>query len=483
MKRLFAQIACFILFINGFFLSQNKQDDFGKLFIDAINSDSEVFQKEMIANIFSQSAINEVGTERLLDLIKQLHSSFAPLNYHHSETISFNKPEGVSYIMHIYAKQPDAVMWKDFQMRLDPELPHKLKSIGFIAEVSEPVTLPNGSIEQKETLDWLSKYLEQLKSEYDLYGSILIAKGDKILLEEYYGFADVEKKIPITNKTLFNVASGGKMFTALCIAKLLEDNKLAYKDKITKYIKGFSDESKADKITIQHLLSHTSGISEYWSGQNDIAVYSAMNINDHLQLVLKSGFAFEPGTDFQYCNSNYILLGAIIEKITGKSFYYFVQEKIFNPAGMTTSGYFNHASENTAFPLARGKEETEWIEAVHGIKGSSAGGAYSNATDILKFSKALKNNSIVSENTFKNMISPKNIGLKEPMDFDYGYGFILSKSAQESGYGHGGTTGGVNFEFRYFPKSDITLIIFCNQNNGAYDDLKINSIKLITGER
>ncbi|MFI5237552.1 MAG: serine hydrolase domain-containing protein [Ignavibacteriales bacterium] len=477
------KIIFLLLLLNFHLLSQTNQEDFGARFINAINSESEVEQKEIIINIFSQSEIDEVGVERLGGLVKQLHDNFAPIVYHHSEVLIFDKPEGMSYLMHIYAKQPDAVMWKDFQMRLDPELPHKLKSIGFIAEVSEPITLPNGSIEQKQTLDWLSGYLGKLKYEYDLYGSILIAKGEKILFKEYYGFADVEKKIPITNKTLFNVASGGKMFTALCIAKLVEINKLSYDDKITKYLTGFSDESKADKITIHHLLSHTSGISEYWSGQNDAAVYSATNIDDHLRLVLKSGFDFEPGTAYQYCNSNFILLGAIIEKVTGKSFYDFVQETIFNSAEMNQSGYFNHASNNTATPLARGENETDWIEAVHGIKGSSAGGSYSNTTDILKFSSAIKNNKIISKKTFQNMITSKNSGIKEPMDVDYGYGFILSKSSLELGYGHGGTADGVNFEFRYFPESDITFIMFCNQNNGAYDDLKKNTIKLITGER
>jgi len=473
----------FVLLLNVYLLSQTNQEDFGAEFINAINTESEVEQKEIILNVFSQSAIDEVGVERLLGLVKQLHDNYAPLVYHHSEVLMFDKPEGKSYLMHIYAKQPDAVMWKDFQMRLDPQPPHKLKSIGFIAEVSEPVTLPNGSIEQKETIDWLSNYLKQLKSEYDLYGSILIAKGNKILFEEYYGYEDVEKKIPIVGNTLFNVASGGKMFTALCIAKLVEMNVLSYEDKITKYLNGFSDESKADEIIIHHLLSHTSGLSEYWSGQNDKAVYSATSINDHLQLIYKSGFEFDAGTAYQYCNSNCILLGAIIEKVTEKSFYDFVEEIVFIPAGMSSSGYFNHASENTAIPLARGENENDWIEAVHGIKGSSAGGAYSNTTDMFKFSNALKNNVVVSEKTFKNMITSKNYGIKEAMDFDYGYGFILSKSAQKISYGHGGTTGGINFEFQYFPGLDITLIIFCNQNNGAYDDLKKNFIKLITGER
>jgi hypothetical protein len=191
-------------------LSQTNQEDFGAEFVNAINTESEVEQKEIIKDIFSQSAIDEVGVERFLGLVKRLHDNYAPLVYHHSEVLIFDKPEGKSYLMHIYAKQPDAVMWKDFQMRLDTEPPHKLKSIGFIAEVSEPITLPNGSIEQKETLDWLSGYLEKLKREYDLYGSILIAKGEKIIFEEYYGYEDVDKKIPITNKTLFRSA-GGKL--------------------------------------------------------------------------------------------------------------------------------------------------------------------------------------------------------------------------------------------------------------------------------
>ncbi len=175
--------------------------------------------------------------------------------------------------------------------------------------------------------------------------SILIAKGDKIIFEKYYGYEDLNKKIPITDKTLFNMASGGKMFTALCIAKLVEENKLKYDDKITKYLNGFGDQTKADMITIHNLLSHTSGITEYWTDKIDKAVHSATSINDHLTLVYKAGFDFDAGTKFQYCNSNFILLGAIIEKVTGKSYYDFVRENIFNPAGMTSSGYFDYNSE------------------------------------------------------------------------------------------------------------------------------------------
>ena len=201
----------FFLFIAINLVPQEKPDDYGALFIRAINSTSEIEQKEIISKIFSQSVLDEVGMDRLHSFIKRMHSDYAPLTYHHSETLSFNKPDGISNIMHIYAKKDGDLMWQDFQMRLDPEPPNKLKTIGFIAEVSEPITLPNGSIEQKETLDWLNSYINNLNSEYDLYGSILIAKGNNVLLEKYFGFADQEKTIPINSNSLFGMASGSKM--------------------------------------------------------------------------------------------------------------------------------------------------------------------------------------------------------------------------------------------------------------------------------
>ncbi|MDX1943741.1 MAG: serine hydrolase domain-containing protein [Saprospiraceae bacterium] len=461
--------------------SDNHQE-VSKLFIEGINSASAERQKALVPLVFADELITSKGADALVGLFQTLHQQFAPLNLHHADINQFNKPEGTVYVMHIYAKKKSEIMWQDFQLYVTAPPAQKIKQLAFIAEVSEPINLPNGAIQQKETLDWLDKYIKNLHSEYDLSGSILIAEKGEVLYERHFGYADLDKKVKISNQTLFNIASGGKMFTAIAIAKLAEQGKLKYDDKITKYLNGFSDKSKADKITIHHLLSHTSGIAEYWSGQNDKAVFSATNINDHLKIVYNAGFDFEAGKQYQYCNSNFILLGAIIEKVTEKSFYDVIQSEIFKPAGMTASGYFNYGSKNVAIPLTREEQENTWVEVTrHGIKGSSAGGAYSNGRDILKFSRVLKNNALISDKTFKDMLTPKNKGLD--VTEDYGYGFIIQKSAQEITYGHGGTADGVNFEFRYFPGQDITLVVFSNQNNGAYDDLKRNAIKLISGDR
>ncbi|MBK7871218.1 MAG: beta-lactamase family protein [Saprospiraceae bacterium] len=461
--------------------SPNNNQEIDQLFIEAVNSTSIERQKEVALLVFSEELIASKGVSALAQLFQSFHERYAPMDLHHSEINKYDKPGGATYVMHIYAKKEGSVMWQDFQMYVNAPPDQKITQFVFIAEVSEPINLPNGAIQQKETLDWLDEYVKNLNTNFDLSGSILIAERGQILYEKYFGYADLDKKVKISNQTLFNIASGGKMFTAIAIAQLVEKGKLNYNDNITKYLNGFADKSKADKITIHHLLSHTSGIAEYWSGQNNKAVYSATNINDHLKIVYQAGFDFEAGTQYQYCNSNFILLGAIIEKVTGKSFYDIIQSEIFNPAGMSASGYFNYGSKNTATSLARGEKENTWKEGRHGIKGSSAGGAYSNGRDILKFSRVLKNNALIGEKTFKNIITPQNKGLD--ITEDYGYGFIIQKSAQEITYGHGGTTDGVNFEFRYFPGQDITLVVFSNQNNGAYDDLKRNAIKLISGDR
>ncbi|MFN8258809.1 MAG: serine hydrolase domain-containing protein [Bacteroidales bacterium] len=474
-------ILLFVILTINTVCGQNELN-LGALFIEGINTTSAERQKEIVSQVFTDKLIAEKGTEGLVNLFKTLNSSYSPLEYHHLEIIQFNKPSGVVYVMHIYAKKKGEVMWKDFQLYVDNPPNQKISKLAFIAEVSEPINLPNGAIEHEETLNWLNNYVSKLQFENDLSGSILIAKGNKVLLERYFGFSDLEKTLPIDENSLFGIASGGKMFTALCIAKLVEENKIKYNDNITKYIDGFADKDKASKITVHHLLSHTSGVEQYWWGQNSEAFMKANSINEHLKMVLEVGLKGEAGEVYEYNNSNYILLGAIVEKVSGMDYYTFVKKNIFDKANMTNSGYFYPNHKNTVTPLKRSEKGNNWVKAESGTgRGSSAGGAYSNARDMFSFSLALVNNQLVSFETFNNMISIKNKGFD--VTEDYGYGFIIQKSGQDFTYGHGGTAKGVNFEFRYFPNQKISLIVFSNQDNGAFDDLKRNSIKLISGDR
>lgn len=475
MRFIFTLIATLCLFE-----TYAQSIDYGRLLVEAINTASSSERTDLIKKSFSDQALETPGVEALEGIVKRWHEEYSPLAYHHSETNEFKKSTGSVYVMHVYARKVDDTMYKDFQIYLDPNSPHKLEKIAFIAEVAEPVNLPNGSIDQPATLDWLTTYAEKLKTENDLFGSYQIIQGNRVLFDKQFGFENLEQQVPITKQTRFNMASGGKMFTAVAIAQLVEGRKLSFDDPITHYLKGFPDKAKANQVKIRHLLAHTSGVAEYWNGQTDAAVLSATTIDQHLRLVYAAGFEEEAGKAYRYCNSNFILLGAILEKVTGQSYYDYVAKNIFERAGMQHSGYYNHGSQQVAIAYAR-DGATGWKEGRHGKKGSSAGGAYATVEDVLKFSKALLNNTLIRRETLTTLTTVQNDGLDA--DEDYGFGFMISRLGGEPAYGHGGTSDGVNFEYRYFTRQDVTLILFCNQNNGAYDDLKKNMIKLISGHR
>jgi len=459
------------------------RDDIGKLFIEAVNSSSVDEQKEIIHKIFSEAALKEPGEEKLMGLIDAVKTNLGQAEYHSSEVAEITMGDGSSRsVMHLFAKSKDSKNWKDLQLILDPDDSGRILKLAFIAEVTEPVYLPNGSIEQSQTLEWLNNYVNRLQNKDSFYGSILIAKGSDIIFEKYAGYSNPETGTVFDNNTLFNMASGGKMFTAIAIAQLAEKGQIKLSDKVETYFPDFADKNKLNKVTIHHLLNHSSGIAEYWTINNTEAISEFTQTKEYLPLIYEAGFSFEPESEFGYSNSNYILLGLLVEKVSGQSFYDYVRQNIFLTAGMESTDYYTYGTAGIPLAIPLDRKENIWAETKHGIKGSPAGGCYSTNADMLKYSQSLKSNKLISAGMLSEITKEKTSGLKDATG--YGYGFELYKYGREGiSYGHGGMAGGVNFEYRYFPEFDITLIISCNQNNGAFDDLKKNAVKLITGDR
>jgi CubicO group peptidase (beta-lactamase class C family) len=271
------------------------------------------------------------------------------------------------------------------------------------------------------------------------------------------------------------------MFTALAISQLVAAEKLTYQDSLIKSFPDFPRREFAEMATIHHLLSHTSGIGEFWTDEYEKHRHEIKTLQDYLPWIYQAGINFEPGKEFHYSNSNFLLAGLIIEQASGTDYYDYVRQNIYQPLGMTASdSYFrDDGKAGLAAPLKR--EGQGWVVANQGLRGSSAGGGYSTTRDMLKFVRGLVAGKILSKESLNTLLTSKTRGLSEA--FDYGYGFTLSNVGNVPAYGHGGITSGVNFELRYFPQLDITLVLFCNQDNGAYDDLRKNIIKLITAAR
>lgn len=446
----------------------------GESFIAGVNSASTQERIEIVRRIYAATALQELGEERLVGLFGRINNDYGTLIHHHSEI--------VGNYLHLYAQLVIDSTWRDFQFQVEPTAPRRLQHIVFIAEVTEPVYLPNGNIDDQFTLNWLNEYIDKLVQENDLSASVLLARGDLIFFERYVGYADAQRTQRVDSSTLFNLGSGNKMFTAIAIIQLQNAGKLSVSDTLVKYFPDFPNKTFIETATIHHLLSHTSGLGDFFGEGYDRAKGSIAQLVQMLPCVYDDSIAFQPGSAFQYSNSGFILAGLIVEKTSDRNYFDYVKETIYKPLGMqSTDSYMrNDTTVHLAEPLS--KSEKGWIVAHQGKRGSSAGGGYSTARDMLKFACGLKNNTILKQSDLDIMTESKNKGLED--SYPYGYGFTLSiKRNRLISYGHGGMAAGVNFEFQYYPDEDITMIVFCNQDNGAYDDLRKNIVKLITGDR
>ncbi len=354
-------------------IDRGKIENYGAEFIRAINADTPKAQLKAVPEVFAQEFIQSTSEERLAKLFAKLRENFGTLEYHHSEMVETKFGERISRILHVYAKAKGAKGWKDFQLRLEDNPPHKIKELAFTADVAEPIALPNSAIGDRNTLGWLNNYIDRLITDNDLSGSVVISDGDKLIYERAFGFADAKRIDKITPDTRFNMASGSKMFTAIAIAQLAEKGKLSFSDPLSKYFPDFPNAAFAKKATIHHLLSHTSGVKEYWTAEYE---KNWQNIRDNKQMlpwVYKVGTDFEPGSKFEYSNSNFILAGLIVEKVSGLDYYSYVRKNITEPLGMKmTDFYFRDGSVgNIAESLKKGSNG--WEVAELGARGTSAG--------------------------------------------------------------------------------------------------------------
>ena len=331
---------------------------------------------------------------------------------------------------------------------------------------------PYSSISTDEINPYLKKYLGKLNKRNRFSGSVLVAKGDTILFEETYGKSN--KKLNTINNvnTAFNIASTTKTFTAVAIAKLVEQGKLKFTDSISKFIPEYPIDI-ANQVTIHHLLTHTSGIEidDYEPFNKD--VQRAKNMNDLLQAQLKHIDSMNEGrrkdfkvlNKFDYSNENFALLGLIIERVSKVSYAKYIENNIFKPLEMKNSfsdihKVMNHKNKATGYSFKNSEGNF-----INGKRRESKkmipnlidpfGGIYTTTKDLYTYFKAIYNHTIVTEET-------QEILFKTHTDY-YGYGFYLSNDA----VGHGGVVQGVGSRFEYNKKTGYYVIVLSNYGSMA----------------
>ena len=298
-------------------------------------------------------------------------------------------------------------------------------------------------------------------SDFGFSGVVLVGLDEKIKFERAYGMADQVKKVPNAIDTVFDTGSVTKQFTAAGIMKLEMMGKLKTEDPINKYLDGVPDDKA--KVTIHQLLTHTAGFPEYSGGD-----YERSERDETVKRILSTPLDFEPGTADMYSNAGYSVLAAIIEKVSGTSYEAFLNENLFEPAGMTHTGYILPKFDKSRLPhgYVLGKDQKTVLDHLWSEQGPywnlmGNGGILSTANDMFKWYKALQGNAIFSDDAKKKMFTPT--------FNDYAYGWEIGKTAHGKTIGHnGGNDVGFTAHIRWFPESGVCVIVM--SNSGYYFD-------------
>lgn len=329
----------------------------------------------------------------------------------------------------------------------------------------------------------LSKALTTTVERHNFSGAISIRQHGAVLYERAAGFADRSNKIPNTLETRFGIASGTKFLTALAIGKLIEAGKLSFSTKLQECV-ALNFPRYSPEITIRHLLTHTSGIPDYLDEEKitdfdnffmSVPWYALKGPRDYLAMFPDEAMKFEPGERFSYSNGGYILLGVVIEELTGRKYQDFVEQEIFQASGLTQSGYFamNQLPEKTAVGYIEG--ENGWRTNIYNlpIVGASDGGAFTTVNDLAKLWTAFWNYEILPKELVEAYSTPQVKATSEGEDLYYGHGLWISEPAEREReiYIIGGDAG-VSFTSRVKRDKGLLMTVISNTSHGAWPMLR-----------
>ncbi|HEX3437513.1 MAG TPA: serine hydrolase domain-containing protein [Pseudacidobacterium sp.] len=351
----------------------------------------------------------------------------------------------------------------------------------------------------------LKSELQKETSEDRFSGAILVAKNEKPIFEASSGYADRDKKIRNTTDTKFRFGSMGKMFTAVAVLELVEAGRIRLDDPISKYLPDYPNKDVA-AVTIQQLLTHTGGTGDIFTPEYSERRNEMKELSDYVALYGNRGPEFAPGSKWEYSNYGFLLLGRIIEVASGQSYYDYVRDHIFEPAGMDSTGnlpedqhvrdlsigYTKDSGPHLTLIgpgpgpggpphlVLKGPEPDPGNQSANGsfrsteetlpYRGTSAGGGYSTVGDLLKFVHALSSNKLLNAHDTKLLITGK-VDTPRP-GTRYAYGFEDHSTPDGVPfYGHGGGSPGMNGRLSVFPRSGYIVIVLSNFDPPAADDM------------
>ena len=316
-------------------------------------------------------------------------------------------------------------------------------------------------------------------------GNIYVVQGEKVLLESVTGYADLPNKISNTLETKFASASAGKVFVAVGILQLIEQERIKFDDTLGVLLDiPFNDIDK--DVTVKQLLNHTSGVPDYFD-ESIMDEYEELWINypnykirhnsDLLPLFINKPMMYPKGEKFQYNNSGYVLLAMIIEKITGMYFDQYLKENIFDICGMKSTGYYEldklpSKCANSYIYCADTNDYRTNIFSVD-VKGTGAGGAFITVKDIIRFWTNLLKGNLISQEYVSDMICKQSGDGVDAEEGYYGYGMWIIDNPNGRDFAYfQGCDPGVSFISEYNPNNGIISVLVSNYGDNVWKEMR-----------
>ena len=300
--------------------------------------------------------------------------------------------------------------------------------------------------------------------------ALAVIKDGQIVIAKGYGLANVEHQVPVKPETIFQSGSTGKQFTATAVMMLVEEGKLNLEDKITKY---FPDGPEAWRnITVRHLLSHTSGMTDY---PQDFDLRRDYTEDELYQRIKSIRLAFQPGDKWSYSNLAYVMLGVLIHKVSGKFYGDFLQQRVFKPLEMTTARVIGEAdivpNRAAGYRVENGQLKNQnWVSP--SLNTTADGALYLTIHDMTKWDAALYTEKLLKKSSLEQMWTP--VKLNDGKTHPYGFGWAVSEVRGRRLIEHGGAWQGFKAHISRYVDDKTTVILFANQ-------IRANQTKLAHG--
>ncbi len=394
-------------------------------YVEAFNSGDPAQMKAFIHGHFSDAALRQTSAEERLSRYAPAKSRWQSFTV---QKILAERP-GRTFAL-IRAGNGDYIL---LRASAEKDPPHRLVLI-FAEPVENPENLiiPEPMATDEDLAAGVGRFLEAATKADEFSGVVLIAKNFRVLFLEAYGWADRDKKIANLKNTKFNLGSINKNFTRAAILQLEKRGKLSLQDTIGKFLPDYPNRQAAQKVTVKHLLDMTSGIGDFFGPRYEATPKEKIkSIRDYLPLFADKPLEFEPGSKNKYSNGGYIVLGAILEKASGQDYYSYIRENIYKPCQMSDSDSYER---DTAVPnlalgyTRRGRKEGERVlnRATLPGRGSSAGGGYSTAEDLLKYVVALEAGKVFLPDIANGLgIAGGAPGINATLDWDRRSGYVV----------------------------------------------------------